>query len=158
MAHVSGGTSGQVQVKEVALLGLAATFLYAVLFTGLCVIQPTQRNLGATRLVMQKAEALKLFTASQIPGRNDRVQPIFVEQCGFGILAGIGGGAQYTGYLTAAAPAAGDSPEAQRSHMRDVKLTVCWTNYSGIKPAAHKREMQVRLARNGMPKYIWGAF
>ena len=41
--------------------------------------------------------------------------------------------------------------------MRTITVTVYWTNYNGAKPIVHQREMQTRVARNGMQNYIWGA-
>ena len=54
-------------------------------------------------------------------------------------------------------PAGGDLPEAYRTNMRTITVTVYWTNYNGAKAIVHRREMQTRVARNGMQNYIWGA-
>jgi len=69
------------------------------------------------------------------------------------------GGAKYTGYVRASVPTAGDLPgaDAYRTNMRTITVTLYWTNYNGGKTIVHQREMQTRVARNGMQNYIWGA-
>ncbi len=141
----------------VAFVGVVVTLLYGAFSVGFPVIQSTRENLRASQIVMQKAEALRLFTWSQVCDTNSHRKPLFVEPQASPGGASSRGNVQYAGYITAAAPAAGDLANAARSHMRPVTVTLCWTNSDGAKPVVHKREMQTRLARNGMPKYIWGA-
>ena len=62
-----------------------------------------------------------------------------------------------TGQVTASVPAAGELPEAYRTNMRTITVSLSWTNYNGAKPIRHQREMQTRVSRNGMQNYIWGA-
>jgi hypothetical protein len=141
----------------VAFVGVAVTLLCGAFSAGFPVIQSTRENLRATQIVMQKAEALRLFTWSQVCDTNNHRKPLFVEPHDSLGVAHNRGDEQYAGYISAAAPAAGNLANASRSHMRPVTVTLCWTNCNGAKPIVHTREMQARLARNGMPKYIWGA-
>jgi len=140
-----------------AFLGVVVAFVYVLCSGGLCSIQTIWKNLAANRVVMQKAEALCLFTGSQGSAPDSSTKPLFVEPTDRRGLPSNCGGEQYTGYVSAAGLAAGEVPNAANTHMRPVTVTVYWTNYSGSKPVVQSRQVQGRLARNGAPKYIWGA-
>ena len=140
----------------VAFLGVVVTFLYAVFSAGFPVVQSARENLGTAQIVMQKAEALRLFTRSQVRDASNHRAPLFVEPSDPQGARGNRGSGQYAGYLSAAAPAAGDLASASPTHPHTVTVTLCSTNADGAKPVVHQRGIQVRLARNGMPKYIWG--
>jgi hypothetical protein len=149
-AREAGDTFAKMLVG-VAFVGVVVTMLYGAFSAGFPVIQSTRGNLRATQIVMQKAEALRLFTWSQVCDTNNHRKPLFVEP------QDSRGDVQYAGYITSAVPAAGDLANAARSHMRPVTVTLSWTNYHGAKPIVQTREIHTRLARNGTPKYIWGA-
>jgi hypothetical protein len=151
------GDSSAKLLVTVTFLAVVVAFLYGAFSVAFRVIHSARENLRATQIVMQKAEALRLFTWSQVCDSNNSRKPLFVEPQDSLGAAQNRGGEQYAGYLTAAAPAAGDLANASRSHMRPVTVTLCWTNYHGAQPVVHTRELQTRLARNGTPKYIWGA-
>jgi hypothetical protein len=144
-------------VLTTAFLGVVMAFVYVLCSGGLCSIQTIWKNLAANRVVMQKAEALRLFTGSQGCEPNSSLKPLFVEPPDARGLPGNCGGEQYVGYVSAAGPGAGELPSAGHTHMRPVTVTVYWTNYNGSKPVVQSRQVQGRLARNGAPKYIWGA-
>ena len=139
------------------ILGFVTAALLGAFSAGFCLIQSTRENLRATQILVQKTEAVRLFTWSQVCDTNNYLKPLFVEAydpLGAGNKAG---GARYTGFISAALPAVGEVPEAYRTNLRTITVTVYWTNYSGAKAISHKREMQTRVARNGMQNYLWGA-
>jgi hypothetical protein len=151
-----GHASSEVLVAA-AFLGVVLTFLYGAFSVGFGGIQSTRENLRASQILMQRAEALRLFTGGQVHDLNSQGKPLFVERddpLGVGSDCGAG---QYAGYVSGADPAVGALPAAHPTHMRPVTLTLCWTNYIGAKPIVHSRQVATRLARNGAPKYIWGA-
>jgi len=139
-----------------AILGFVATTLYGAFAAGFCVIQSTRENLRATQIMVQKMEAIRLLTWSQT-GDTNYLKPIFFEAYDPLGAKTNSGGAKYTGYVQASVPAAGDLPEAYRTNMRTITVTLYWTNYNGAKAIVHRRDMQTRVARNGMQNYIWGA-
>jgi type II secretory pathway pseudopilin PulG len=140
-----------------AILGFVGTSLYAAFSVGFYVIQSTRENLRATQVMVQKLEAIRLFTWSQVCDTNSYLVPSFVEPYD-PLSKGQGmGGATYAGYVSSSVPAAGELPEAYRTNMRTITVSLCWTNYNGAKAIPHKREMQTRVTRNGMQNYIWGA-
>ena len=144
-------------VVGAAILGFVATTLYGAFAAGFVVIQSTRENLRATQIMVQKLEAVRLFTWSQINDTNNYLKPLFVEAYDPLGTNSNSGGAKYTGYLRAEVPAVGDLPEAYRTNMRTLTVSLYWTNYNGAKAILHQREMQTRVARNGMQNYIWGA-
>ena len=141
----------------VAILAFVAASLYAAFGAGFYVIQSTRENLRATQIMVQKLEAVRLFTWSQINNTNNYLKPLFVEPYDPLGASNNCGGAKYTGYLRAEVPAVGDLPEAYRTNMRTLTVSLYWTNYNGAKAIVHQREMQTRVARNGMQNYIWGS-
>ncbi len=139
-------------VTAVALAGFVTVTLGAVLSAGGNLIQSARQNLRASQVLMEKAEALRLFAGSQVSDTNSYRQPLFVEPHdprGAGFEASR---VQYAGYLSGTGLA-----DTTRPNLRPVTLTLCWTNSEGAKPVVHTRAVQARLARNGTPKYIWGA-
>ena len=70
-------TAGVVTVTT--FLGMVAAGFYILFFTGSCLIQPAQENLRASQIIMQRAEALQLFTGSQVRDSNNYRQPLLVE-------------------------------------------------------------------------------
>ena len=139
------------------ILGFVGASLYAAFAAGFCIIQSTRENLRATQIMVQKLEAVRLFTWSQINDSTNYLKPTFVEAYDPLGTTHNSGGARYTGYLQASLPPAGDLPEAYRTNMRTVTVSLYWTNYSGAKRIVHAREMETRVARNGMQNYVWGS-
>ncbi len=139
------------------ILGLVGTTLYGAFAAGFYVIHSTRENLRATQILVQKTEAVRLFTWSQIADTNNYLKFTFTDNYDPLGATNNTAGAKYTGTVSASVPAAGELPEAYRTNMRTVTVTLYWTNYNGNKAIVHQREMQTRVARNGMQNYIWGA-
>jgi hypothetical protein len=139
-----------------AILGFVATTIYAAFAAGFCVIQTTRENLRATQIMVQKMEGIRLLTWSQI-GDANRYLPPFTERYDPLGASTNAGGANYTGYVLSSVPTTADLGGADyQTNMRTITVTVYWTNYNGAKRIVHKREMQTRVARNGLQNYIWG--
>jgi len=151
-----GYTFGEV-LMATGILGFVATSLCVGFNSGFCLIQSTRENLRATQIMLQKVEAVRLFTWSQVCNTNNYLKSTFTE-----VYDPLGatnhcGGAKYTGLVTVSVPAAGELPEAYRTNMRTITVNLFWTNYNAGKAIVQQREMQTRVARNGMQNYIWGA-
>ncbi len=144
-------------VVGAAIVGFVATSLYGAFAAGFCIIRSTRENLRATQIMVQKLEAVRLFTWSQVNDTNNYLTPVFVERYDPENPNKNQRGPQYTGYVQASLPAAGDLPEAYRTNMRTITVSLHWTNYNGAKVMVHKRDMRTRVVRNGMQNYIWGA-
>ena len=140
-----------------AIFGIVAIALYAGFTAGFCLIRSTRENLRATEIMLQKLEAVRLFTWSQVGDTTNYLKSAFTEVYDpLGAAKGCGG-PKYMGKVTAGVPAVGELPEAYRTNMRTITVSVSWTNYNGTTAIKHQREMQTRVARNGMQNYIWGA-
>jgi type II secretory pathway pseudopilin PulG len=137
------------------ILGFVAASLYIAFSAGFCLIQSTRENLRATQIMVQKLEAIRLFTWTQVNDTTNYLKPTFSE-----VYDPLGttnnNGARYSGTLTASVPAVGELPDAYRTNMRTITVGLSWTNYSGSRPIAHQRTMTTRVAQNGMQNYIWG--
>ncbi len=68
--RATGYTFAEVLVAS-AILGFVATALYGAFSAGFCVIQSTRENLRATQILVQKLEAVRLFTWSQVADTNN---------------------------------------------------------------------------------------
>ena len=139
------------------LLAFVATSLYSAFGAGFCLIQNTREDLRATQIMMQKMEAIRLFTWSQVNDTNNYMKSQFTAPYDPVGSSTNSGGTKYTGFLSAAVPAVGEMPDAYRTNMRTVTVSLFWTNYNGAKAIVHSRAMQTRVARSGMQNYIWGA-
>jgi prepilin-type N-terminal cleavage/methylation domain-containing protein len=139
-----------------AILGFVGTSLYWGLTAGNNLIQSTRENLRATQILLQKMEAIRLFTWSQVNDTNYLTSNFVEDYDPLGTPNGCGG-AKYRCHVSASTPAAGEVPEAYRTNMRTITVTLFWTNYNSGSALMQKREMQTRIARNGMQNYIWGA-
>ncbi len=142
-------------VAAMAILVLAVA-LFGLFAPGLGIIRCAGQNLRASQILMQKAEGLSLFPDRQARELNRHSQPLFVEPHDSPTGASQCSDVLYAGYVSTPVLTAGSPASIPHSHMRPVTLTLQWTNYVGAKPVVTKREVQARLARNGMPKYIWG--
>ncbi len=153
--RAGGYTFAEVLVAA-GILGFVGTSLYAAFATGFCLIQSTRENLRATQIMVQKLEAVRLFTWSQVCDTNNYLKSSFTEV--YDPLAGnnAGSGTRYTGIITASVPAVGELPEAYRTNMRNLTVSLYWTNSTGDNAIVHERKMTTRVARYGMQNYIWG--
>jgi hypothetical protein len=152
------GDSSTKMLTGIACLTVAATALYGAFTPAYRVIQSTREELRASQIVMQKAEALRLVDRTQVCDTNNYGKPLFVEPYNPRRVTPTPGGVQYAGYLSTTSPTAvGERANTPRSHPRSVTVTLCWTNSEDAKPTVHRREVQARLAPNGMPKYLWEA-
>ena len=139
------------------ILGFVATALYGAFGAGFCLIQSTREDLRATQIMVQKMEGIRLFTWSQVNDPTNYLKSPFTEQYDPLSITNNCAGAKYTGYVTASVPTASDNiPDAYRTNMLTLTVTLYWTNYNGAKAIRHSRAMQTRVARNGMQNYIWG--
>src|SRR5690242_2435764 len=138
-----------------AILGFVGASIYWGLAGGNVLIQSTREDLRATQIMLQKLEAIRLFTWSQVGDTNNYLTSNFIEYYDPSGVTNSSSGVKYRCYVSAATPAVGDLPEGYRTNMVNITVTLYWTNYSGAATLVRKREMQTRVARNGMQNYIW---
>jgi len=137
---------------SVLVLGILATGIAGAFSSGLGVVDAERKNLRATQIMMQKAEAIRLLTWSQ--GTNTSLAP--TNFTAFYDPSGTSEGTVYAGYFSeSAAPT--NIPAAYASQMRLVTITLFWTNYPGHgRPGmVESRQMQTLVAHYGIQNYVY---
>ncbi|HWQ91972.1 MAG TPA: hypothetical protein VN673_09895 [Clostridia bacterium] len=141
-------------VIAVFLLGTLTVALFGAFSTGLSAVQASRENMRATQILMQKMEAIRLFTWQQSTNRTlaatnftDWYDPLGTNSNGGGVL--------YRGVVTVG-PAPASIPADLRSDLRLVTVTLHWTNHIGHSAGIlQKREMETLIAREGLQNYIF---
>jgi hypothetical protein len=138
-------------IIAVLVLTVIAVGYYGGLSTGFVVVQSTRENLRATQIMMQKLEAIRLCTWSELGNVS------FTENYNPLATGTNSSGVKYFGNLSIS-PATNlvNSPTYQ-NNMCLVTVNVSWTNYNHGTPVSHTRQMQSEFARYGLQNYIWGA-
>ena len=137
-----------VAVFVLAIMGLA---YYAALASGFALVQATREDLRATQIMTQKIEGVRLCTWSQLTNFNfqELYDPLSSSTNSKGTI--------YYGSVAMAAAASITNNPAYYGNMRQVTVSLNWTNYNGKKPLPHSRQMQTQVARYGLQNYVWGA-
>jgi prepilin-type N-terminal cleavage/methylation domain-containing protein len=146
--HESAFTLAEVMVAVLVLATIAIAY-YGGLSSGFSVTQASREDLRATQILMQKLEAIRLCTWSELANCtfHEAYDPISTNNQGL----------TFTG--TIATNAASGIPDglSYKNNMRLVTVSLFWTNYHGSTPVVHSREMQTQVARYGLQQYLWGA-
>jgi len=129
---------------------IGGTFCIA-LSSGFYVLQNTREDLRATQIIMQRLEAIRLCTWSELSP--------FTFQENYDPLSGTNqsAGAKYYGNVTLSPAASVPSTASYAPNMSQVTVNLTWTNYNLNVPVVHNRQMQTQVARYGLQNYIWGA-
>jgi prepilin-type N-terminal cleavage/methylation domain-containing protein len=152
----AGFTLVEVMVAT-TILGFVGASLFWGFEAGTEVIESTREDLRATQILLQKMEAVRLFTWTEINDPTNYLTSNFTEAYDPLGTTNQSSGVNYRCFVSASTPAVGDLPEAYRTNTRTLTVTLYWTNYYGARPVVHTREMQTRVARNGMQNYLWGS-
>ena len=136
----------------VAVLALAimVVTLYVGFSSGFAVVHLTRENLRATQIMMQKMEAVRLCTWSQLTNVS------FVDCYNPLATSNDAGGAAYSGTVSVGIPASIPDAAAYKTNLRLVTITVYWTNFSVGKPVVRSRQMETHVARYGLQNYRYG--
>jgi Tfp pilus assembly protein PilE len=158
--HKLGGTAkekaytlAEVMIS-VLIVGTLTLSLYAGFSQGFSVIQTSRENLRATQILVQRMETIRLYTWSQVLNTTTYLKPTFTECYDPLGRTNNSVGALYQGIITCQVPM--DLPPAYRTNMQTITVQLFWTNYSNGEPVVHTRQMQTRVARNGMQNYVYG--
>src|SRR5207302_595630 len=104
------------------VLGVVAASIYYGLAAGNCEIKATRENLRATQILLQKVEAIRLFTWSQVNDTNYLTSNFVENYDPLGVTNGQTG-AKYRCFVTATTPAVGEVAEAYRTNLRNITVT-----------------------------------
>ena len=130
------------------LVGLMFVSLYGGLSSGFAVISLARENLRATQVVLEKMETVRMYSWDQV-NSNGFVPPTFTAP----FYPDVTGGTNMPGitfYGTTVITNA-DVDNAYRDNMRQVTVTVNWTNRN----VKHTREMRTLISQYGMQRYIY---
>ena len=134
----------------VLILATVMISLYGAFSYGFMTIQACREDLRATQILMQQTEAIRLCTWSQLTNYN------FQESYDPFGAANAGGGTRYSGTVAVQPASAIPDSATYKTNMRQVAVTVYWTNTYGNSPLVHSRQMKTQVARYGLKDYIWG--
>ena len=139
---------------SVLIVGTLILALYAGFSQGFAVIHSARENLRATQILVQRMETIRLYTWSQVLDTDNYLKPTFTEL--YDPLGRTNNtvGTRFQGTISSSIPT--DLPVAYQTNMRTITVQLFWTNYNRGQPVVSTREMQTRVARNGMQNYIYG--
>jgi hypothetical protein len=136
-------------VIAAAILTIVALGFYTALASGFGVLQASRENLRATQVMMQKLEAIRLCTWSQLTN--------FTFSEPYNPLSTNNAGVTYRGNVVIGPATNLTTNPSYKNNMCLVTVSVNWTNSNHGAPVAHARQMQSQVARYGLQNYIWGA-
>ena len=149
-ASLAGFTLAEVLVS-VFLVAIIGGAFYAALSSGFLQVQVTRDDLRATQILMQRLEAVRLCTWTELS--NFSFQEAYDPMASTNQTTGT----QFFGNV-ALAPSPGiPNSSSYAPNVRLVTVSVSWTNYNGKIPIGHNRQMQTQVARYGLQNYVWGA-
>jgi hypothetical protein len=141
-------TIAEVVVASAVLLIVALGF-YMALSSGFRVLQASRENLRATQVMMQKLEAIRLCTWSQLTN--------FTFSEPYNPLSTNNAGIIYQGNVVIGPATNLTTSPSYQNNMCLVTVGLSWTNAYRGTSLVHNRQMQSQVARYGLQNYIWGA-
>jgi len=150
--RASGYTLVEV-ICAVFIAAIAASALFAGFANGFAILRTTRENLRATQIMMQKTEAIRLYTWQQLTQANN---PGTFTEYYFPAVTGTNSpGTVFGGTITTTDPATNiPNTAAYKANVHLITITVVWTNFNGSKRVVHSRQMQTLSAKNGMQNYL----
>ena len=149
-ANAAAFTLADVIVAVFVLGTIGGSFCIA-LSSGFYVLQNTREDLRATQIMMQKVEAIRLCTWSEL--NNFSFQETYDPLSSTNQSAG----AKYFGNVSINPAVSVPNSASYSPNMCQVTVNLTWTNYNLSVPVVHNRQMQTHVARYGLQNYIWGA-
>ncbi len=137
-------------IVAVLVLTTISTAFYLGLSTCFSVIKTSREDIRATQIMMQKLEAVRLCTWSELANFS------FKEPYDPTATNSNSSGVYFYGTVTRGAIAL-PTGVSYSNNMCVVTVDLNWTNNAGTAPHAYNRQMQTYYARYGLQSYIWGA-
>ena len=148
--HKTAFTIAEVAVA-VFILGTIGGGFCLALSSGFSMLQTTREDLRATQILMQKIEAIRLCTWSELA--NVSFQESYDPIGGTNAPAG----AVYFGTVSVGPATTIPNTASYAPNMALVTVNLNWTNYNRGSAIPHSRQMQTQVARYGLQTYVWGA-
>jgi Tfp pilus assembly protein PilV len=146
----SGFTIAEV-VVAVMVLATISTAFYLGLTSCFSVVKTSREDVRATQIMMQKLEAIRLCTWSELSNFSfqEPYDPLGTTNSTAGVY--------YFGTVSNSPATSIPDTSAYQGRMALVTVNLVWTNNTGGNTLVHTRQMQTQVARYGLQSYIWGA-
>ncbi len=145
----TGGFTLVENVVALTIVAIMLTSLYGGFASGFSTVRTSREAQRAAQIMLTKLEAIRVCSFDQLS--NTVYNPAtWTESFDPKSDASGGGGITYTGTFKTSVPAAGTLPDAYRTNMTLVTVSVSWTSGK----LQHTRSMQTYAAREGIESYI----
>jgi hypothetical protein len=137
-------------IMAIFVLATAGSAFCTAVSCGFIVLQTTREDLRATQILMQKMEAVRLCTWSQLASFSfkESYDPLNSTNVP---------GTTYYGNVAVESVTNIPNTVSYATKVQQVTVTLNWTNYNRGSAIPHNRQMQTMVARYGLQNYIWGA-
>jgi prepilin-type N-terminal cleavage/methylation domain-containing protein len=136
----------------VALIGIMVISLYAGFSSGFEVLRAAREKSRATQILLQRIEAIRFCTWSQLPSLATTFQepfnPLATNPDSHSTF--------YWGSISVDAPEGIPDDADYKSNVRQVTVAVCWTNFNGSVPIICSNQITTLVARYGAQNYMLG--
>jgi hypothetical protein len=138
-------------IVAVLVLGIITGAFYTALSSSFIVLQNTREDLRATQIMMQRLEAIRLCTWSQLTS--------FTFQANYDPFSTNAQATGVTYYGSVKVQPASSVPTGSSYYPNVclVAVNLNWTNSFRGTTIPHSRQMQTQVARYGLQNYLWGA-
>jgi hypothetical protein len=138
-------------IVAVLVLGIITGAFYTALSSSFIVLQNTREDLRATQIMMQRLEAIRLCTWSQLTSFTFRANydPFSTNAQATGVT--------YYGSVDVQPASSVPTGSSYYANLCLVSVNLNWTNSFRGTSIPHSRQMQTQVARYGLQNYIWGA-
>lgn len=133
-------------ILSVTIIGIAAAGLIGGITGSFFVMRMARENQRATQVMMERAEALRVFSWTQIT--NGSIPPTFTD---WYMGNSNSPGAVYYGTITITNVPFTCSTSSYNTNMYEVDIGVTWTT-DGV---TRSRTMSTYVARDGMQNYVY---
>jgi prepilin-type N-terminal cleavage/methylation domain-containing protein len=139
-------------ILSLTIMGIAGAGLMACFTGSFCVMRMARENQRATQVLMERAEALRVFSWTQVTNTSvtngvNSLPTSFTDYY-TPTTNGAGIGAVYRGTISNFVPTWASS---YQTNMREIDLSVKWTT-DGI---TRTRTLTTYVARDGMQNYVY---
>jgi prepilin-type N-terminal cleavage/methylation domain-containing protein len=131
------------------IVAIMLTSLYGGFASGFSTVRTSRESQRATQIMLTRLESIRLCSFDQLSSTSYNPAS-WTEYFDPTDAANGGGGILYTGSYKATIPPAGTLPEAYRTNMCLVTVSVSWTSGN----FQHTRSMQTYAARDGIERYV----
>lgn len=147
-AFERGGSLVEVIVAIVILSILGAGIVGSINY-GMFMMRLARENARATQVLLEKTEALRLYTWDQIVYSNNFLPSTFTAAYDPQAASTNNQGCIYFGYITNSSVPFSTS---YSTNLRQISIALQWTSFGGIN---HSRSITTYIAKDGLQNYVY---